>query len=837
MSEETKKFQEAISDYFNYNKYGFTPEKGYWLLLVLYLVKSNAISLCNGKALTKSERSNLKVILHNALKDNNEAPLPAFKTCDCLIVNKPEIETKVQEIADTLGLNLDYNYHKNYTNTNLFLVWYKLCCISLLWYEENALWAFKEVYKKIEGLIRFGNTSQPKEITSLALNLLNPMDGDVYNPYSSSDILDYLQESKEKGFKSLYFLQNIDKKQCAIIKLAYLLCELDSNLVIDTDPINDWRGSIGFDYIISTPPWGVRSKDSECKISELDYLARSSRDTLHRSVGIYPASICYSKKSLEVIKELVENDWLESVILLPKNIFPQTSIESVVIVVNKKKEQKGEVRFIDASKCFISDKNRNILDLEKVLSMLRNTDNIDGVRIVESKSLKFHGWTIHPNAYTSVDKYTYPEGYTLVELGEILDRYEVRRIAANTEGYLVKTKHLNTSSLNCLEPLEKFEYTSDLIHAVRVEEPVILLSMTPGYLPTYCIASPEKPIYVNHGIKIFRLKRNCSWVLPEYLCYELSRRLKNHRKALPIDLFNAIFLQLKVAFPSRNLEEQKLVVKEAIQQLKLAQAKELGLQEVIESMKADYMNTIRMRKHDMRPHLTNLSSVGRMMRVYINQLNEKPEIQEKFSDLINEYQKSLDSLTNLVSVLSEEDKFGESEIIDINQYFKQLEESNDATISGYNLNYHIDINSLYESEILGEDCQDIGEHQNIPLYVDIARVDLERLITNIFENAKNHGFVDKESNNNFIRMILSFDSESDAFQIDFINNGNPLPEGMDKVRYGLRGEKAGKTGGTGNGGYIVKSITQHYKGDYDVFMDGDNTVIRVLLPISRESYE
>ena len=137
------------------------------------------------------------------------------------------------------------------------------------------------------------------------------------------------------------------------------------------------------------------------------------------------------------------------------------------------------------------------------------------------------------------------------------------RCAADTEGYLVKTKHLNTSSLNCLEPLEKFEYTSDLIHAVRVEEPVILLSMTPGYLPTYCIASPEKPIYVNHGIKIFRLKRNCSWVLPEYLCYELSRRLKNHRKALPIDLFNAIFLQLKLAFPSRNLEEQKLVVKEA----------------------------------------------------------------------------------------------------------------------------------------------------------------------------------------------------------------------------------------------------------------------------------
>ena len=60
---------------------------------------------------------------------------------------------------------------------------------------------------------------------------------------------------------------------------------------------------------------------------------------------------------------------------------------------------------------------------------------------------------------------------------------------------------------------------------------------------------------------------------------------------------------------------------------------------------------------------------------------------------------------------------------------------------------------------------------------------------------------------------------------------------MNKQRYGILGEKAGSTGRTGRGGYVVKSIVEHYHGDYDVFVDGKNTVIRVLLPIAPYDYE
>jgi signal transduction histidine kinase len=70
------------------------------------------------------------------------------------------------------------------------------------------------------------------------------------------------------------------------------------------------------------------------------------------------------------------------------------------------------------------------------------------------------------------------------------------------------------------------------------------------------------------------------------------------------------------------------------------------------------------------------------------------------------------------------------------------------------------------------------------------------------------------------------------YQIDFNNNGNPLLDGMTKSRFGIRGEKAGLTAGSGSGGYIVKSIVNHYGGDYDIFCKDGITTVRILLPIA-----
>ena len=44
-----------------------------------------------------------------------------------------------------------------------------------------------------------------------------------------------------------------------------------------------------------------------------------------------------------------------------------------------------------------------------------------------------------------------------------------------------------------------------------------------------------------------------------------------------------------------------------------------------------------------------------------------------------------------------------------------------------------------------------------------------------------------------------------------------MPDGIDKERYGINGIKSKGSSGYGTGGFVVKSIAEHYGGDYDIF--------------------
>lgn len=48
----------------------------------------------------------------------------------------------------------------------------------------------------------------------------------------------------------------------------------------------------------------------------------------------------------------------------------------------------------------------------------------------------------------------------------------------------------------------------------------------------------------------------------------------------------------------------------------------------------------------------------------------------------------------------------------------------------------------------------------------------------------------------------------------------------------MLGEKAGKTGRNGKGGYIVRSIVEHFGGDYDILVGNETSTVRISLPIA-----
>lgn len=279
-------------------------------------------------------------------------------------------------------------------------------------------------------------------------------------------------------------------------------------------------------------------------------------------------------------------------------------------------------------------------------------------------------------------------------------------------------------------------------------------------------------------------------------------------------------LRIKVAFPSietqQSFDEQGRLFTEAMESAKIAKAKELGLQEVINKMKAEYMIEVRNRKHDMKTPMTQLRNTLTLLDAFAKGLPEEQSI--KLQGYIDRQRTAVDTLSEIVRHLADEETFATPEALDIDDILRSFEEKNDR----YEIVYMADEVALNE----------IGDGRAV---VKMGKSDFLRLVNNVVGNAIQHGFVD---NSVHYGLFISLSVADGAFIIRFINNGRQLPDGMDKARYGMKGVKGKDSKGLGTGGSVVKSITEHYGGDYDIYTKDAGgkllTVVDIKLPIYQE---
>jgi len=75
-----------------------------------------------------------------------------------------------------------------------------------------------------------------------------------------------------------------------------------------------------------------------------------------------------SNKEKEIRKAFVENDWVEGVILMPENLFYNTTAPGAIILLNRDKpvSRKGEFLLVNASAYFVKEKPKNRLTDEGI---------------------------------------------------------------------------------------------------------------------------------------------------------------------------------------------------------------------------------------------------------------------------------------------------------------------------------------------------------------------------------------------------------------------------------------------------------------------------------------
>ncbi len=135
-----------------------------------------------------------------------------------------------------------------------------------------------------------------------------------------------------------------------------------------------------------------------------------------------------SNRERDIRKKFVENDFIESVILLPENLFYNTTAPGIILVINKNKavERKNKVLLINASKLFEKGRPKNFLPdstINKVSNVYHQwkEEEEEGIsKIVSNEEIARNDYNLSPSRYVSQNggEETLPLEEAIIELKE-----------------------------------------------------------------------------------------------------------------------------------------------------------------------------------------------------------------------------------------------------------------------------------------------------------------------------------------------------------------------------------------------------------------------------------
>ena len=112
-----------------------------------------------------------------------------------------------------------------------------------------------------------------------------------------------------------------------------------------------------------------------------------------------------SNKERDIRKQFVEDDCVEAVLLLPENLFYNTTAPGIVMVLNRKKRKPGEILLINASKLFSKGRPKNYFEeehIEQIAEVYHEWKAEEGLSAVITKedAVK-NDYNLSPSRYVS----------------------------------------------------------------------------------------------------------------------------------------------------------------------------------------------------------------------------------------------------------------------------------------------------------------------------------------------------------------------------------------------------------------------------------------------------
>jgi type I restriction enzyme M protein len=286
-----------------------------------------------------------------------------------------------------------------------------------------------------------GEFFTPKEVGWLIARIVNPQQGEsVCDPACGSSGLlikcELLLKEREGTVpKPLQlFGQEINHVTYAMSRMNVIVHDMEGEIAIG-DTLRNPKFLDGgtlrkFDIVVANPMWmqdgyngGFYENDpfgrfwagyptaNTADWGWIQHMVASLKDRGRAAVVIDTGAMsrgsgsASSNKEKEIRKAFVERDLIEAVVLLPDNLFYNTTAAGIILVLKKSKadERKGKVILINASQEFEKGRPKNFIPDGKILSIARLfqefTDVPNVARVLSAEEVAKNDFNLLPSRY------------------------------------------------------------------------------------------------------------------------------------------------------------------------------------------------------------------------------------------------------------------------------------------------------------------------------------------------------------------------------------------------------------------------------------------------------
>lgn len=269
-----------------------------------------------------------------------------------------------------------------------------------------------------------------RTVVELMTRITDPQPGEsVYDPTCGSggillnSALYLKKQGKEYRNLKLYG-QELNLITSAIARMNMFMHAIDEFLIVQGDTLdqpqileNDELKQ--FDVVMANPPYSIKRWSQSKFVNDpfgrniwgtppqgcADYafqqhIIKSLKPDTGRSVSLWPHGVLFRDAEASMRKKMIEDDVVDAVIGLGKNLFYNSSMESCLLVcnMNKPKERRGKVIFIDGKDEIRLERSAAYLKDEHIKRMADafwNFEDEDGFsKIVSIEDIEKNNWLL-----------------------------------------------------------------------------------------------------------------------------------------------------------------------------------------------------------------------------------------------------------------------------------------------------------------------------------------------------------------------------------------------------------------------------------------------------------